>query len=98
VQLPLAGESALTIPTNALMIRGEGIQVAMLDANKRVQLRPVKIGRNYGPNVEVLGGLTPADEVVLNPPDSLTEGDQVVVAQHQKKAPASKASDQSSAK
>ena len=99
VQLPLAGESALTIPTNALMIRGEGIHVAKLDASKHVRLQPVKIGRNYGPFVEVLGGLTQSDEVVLNPPDSLTEGDQVVVAQHtQKKAPAAKASDQASAK
>jgi len=44
----------------------------------------VKIGRNYGQNVEVLDGLTPADEVVLNPSDSLTEGDQVAVAPPQK--------------
>ena len=80
VELPLQGASALTLPTNALMIGAEGIRVAMLDADKRVRLRPVKIGRNYGQNVEVLDGLTPADEVVLNPSDSLTEGDQVAVA------------------
>jgi RND family efflux transporter MFP subunit len=98
VQLPLQGASALTIPTTALMIRGDGIRVAMLDSEKRVRLRPVKIGRNYGPNVEVLDGLTPTDEIVLNPPDSLVEGDQVVVTQHQKKAPAAKAEDQASAK
>ena len=98
VQLPLQGGNALTIPTTALMIRGEGIHVATLDAEKRVRLRAVKIGRNYGPNVEILDGLTPADEVVLNPPDSLAEGDQVVVAQHQKKAPAARAEDQASAK
>jgi RND family efflux transporter MFP subunit len=84
VELPLQGGSALTIPTNALMIGGEGIRVAMLDSEKRVRLRPVKIGRNYGQSVEVLDGLTTSDEVVLNPSDSLMEGDQVAVAPQQK--------------
>jgi RND family efflux transporter MFP subunit len=80
VQLPLAAARTLTIPTNALLIRGDGVRVAVLDAQKQVQLRPVKIGRNYGPSVEVLDGLSTSDEVVLNPPDSLTEGDHVAVA------------------
>jgi RND family efflux transporter MFP subunit len=84
VELPLQGASALTIPTNALKIAGEGIRVATLDAEKRVRLRPVKIGRNYGENVEVREGLTISDEVVLNPSDSLVEGDQVAVAPQQK--------------
>jgi RND family efflux transporter MFP subunit len=96
VQLPLQGASALTVPTNALMIGGEGIRVAMLDADKRVHLRPVKIGRNYGENVEVLDGLTTSDEVVLNPSDSLREGDQVAVAPQQKSK--AKASDKAPAK
>ena len=80
VDLPLQGGRAMTVPTNALMIRGDGIQVAVLDAEKRVHLRPVKIGRNFGPNVEVVEGVATSDELVLNPPDSLREGDQVVVA------------------
>ena len=69
----------MTVPTNALLIRGEGVRVAVVDPRKQVRLRPVKIGRNYGPTVEVLDGLSTSDEVVLNPPDSLSEGDQVAV-------------------
>ena len=80
VQLPLRGAQAMTVPTNALLIRGEGVRVAVVDPQKQVHLRPVKIGRNYGPTVEVLEGLSTSDEVVLNPPDSLSEGDQVAVA------------------
>ncbi|HYC43949.1 MAG TPA: efflux RND transporter periplasmic adaptor subunit [Burkholderiales bacterium] len=80
VQLPLEGGKAMTIPTNALLIRGDGVQVAVLDPEKRVQLRPIRIGRNYGQNVEVLEGLEVTEHVVLNPPDSLSTGDQVVVA------------------
>jgi RND family efflux transporter MFP subunit len=80
VQLPLRGAQAMTVPANALLIRGEGVRVAVVDPQKQVRLRPVKIGRNYGPTVEVLEGLSTSDEVVLNPPDSLSEGDQVAVA------------------
>ena len=80
VSLPLQVTKALTIPTNALMIRGSGISVATVDAEKRIVLKPIKIGRNYGESVEVLEGVTPQDELVLNPSDSLAQGDQVAVA------------------
>lgn len=80
VLLPLQASQAMTIPTNALMIRGEGIRVALVDAESRVRLRPVKIGRNYGQNVEVLEGVAATDQLVLNPSDSLNDGDQVAIA------------------
>ena len=53
---------------------------AVVDDKGRVTLRPVAIGRNYGPTVEVLEGLATTDRLVLNPSDSLAEGDQVSVA------------------
>lgn len=74
-----------------MKIGGEGIRVATLDTEKRVRLRQVKIGRNYGENVELLDGLTASDEVVLNPSDSLAEGDQVAVATQKAKAKSDKA-------
>jgi RND family efflux transporter MFP subunit len=80
VQLPLQVSQTLTVPTNALMIRGEGMRVAIVDAERRIRLRTVKLGRNYGERVEVLEGVTTADEIVLNPQDSLTDGDQVAIA------------------
>ena len=80
VQLPLQASKAMTIPTNALMIRGEGMRVAVVDAESRVHLKPVKVGRNYGENVEVMEGVSATDKLVLNPPDSLAPGDQVTVA------------------
>ena len=49
---------ALTIPTNALLIRGEGMRVAVVDAARHAsQLRPIKVGRNFGESVEVLDGV-----------------------------------------
>jgi RND family efflux transporter MFP subunit len=80
VSLPLQSSQAMLISTNALMFRGEGMRVAVVDAGGRVRLAPVKVGRNYGETVEVLEGIGPKDKLVLNPSDSLAEGDQVAIA------------------
>ena len=80
VMLPLEKGRSMTIPTNALMIRGEGLRVALVDTQNRIRLRPIKIGRNYGESIEVLEGVSAKDQLVLNPSDSLAEGDIVAVA------------------
>jgi RND family efflux transporter MFP subunit len=67
------------IPTSALVFREQGMQVAILGKDNRVELRPVKLGRNLGTDVEVLSGLTPQDRVIESPPDSLSTGDRVRV-------------------
>jgi len=79
VALPLQASQSLVIPTNALLFRAEGLRVAVLDAADRVHLRSIDLGRNYGQTVEVLGGISASDRLVLNPADSLAEGDQVAL-------------------
>jgi RND family efflux transporter MFP subunit len=79
IALPLKASQAVTVSTNTLMFRSEGIRVAVVDAQGGVKLRTVKVGRNYGEMIEVLDGLAPTDRVVLNPPDSLGDGDKVSV-------------------
>ena len=80
VSLPVTGSGVLTMSTNALIFRSSGPQVAVLDKDRRVHIKPVRIGRNYGQTVEVLEGVGPDDRLVLNPPDSLAENDQVEFA------------------
>ncbi|MEO6744762.1 MAG: efflux RND transporter periplasmic adaptor subunit [Caldimonas sp.] len=80
VALPLAASQALAIPTNALLFRGEGTRVAIVDAQGRVKLRPITLGRNLGESFEVLDGISAKDRIVLNPGDSLAEGDLVALA------------------
>jgi RND family efflux transporter MFP subunit len=87
VSLPLAASQALVIPTNALVFRGQGIQVAVLDAGNRVHLKTISVGRNYGETVEILDGLTGTDRLVLNPSDSIADGDKVAVAAAAKDTP-----------
>jgi RND family efflux transporter MFP subunit len=76
----------VTIPVNAMLFRQEGPRVAVIGQDGRVQLRPITIGRDYGATLEIVGGVGVEDRVVINPADSLQEGQPVNVAPE--KAPA----------
>ena len=89
VALPLAASATLSVPSNALLFRGEGTRVATLDAQGRITLKAVTLGRNNATTVEVSGGLLATDRLVLNPPDSMVDGDVVTLqAPPTAKAPA----------
>jgi RND family efflux transporter MFP subunit len=89
VALPLGAGGTLSVPANALLFRGEGTRVAVVDGQGKVTLRAVTLGRNAGETVEVTSGLGPEDRFVLNPPDALADGDVVALqAPQPAKAPA----------
>ncbi len=92
VELALPASGTITVPFNALLFRGEGVRVAAVDANGTVHIQPVRLGRNLGDAVEVLSGLSGRERLVVNPADSLAEGDKVqVVADARPAASAAKA-------
>jgi RND family efflux transporter MFP subunit len=64
----------LVVPVNALLFRSEGLRAVAVDANHRMHLKQLTIGRDYGTTLEVLQGLDANDWIVLNPADSLEEG------------------------
>lgn len=67
----------LSIPVNALLFRPEGPRVAVVGSDRKVHLKAISIGRDYGTKVEILGGLDPNDQIVVNPADSLEDGQEV---------------------
>jgi RND family efflux transporter, MFP subunit len=67
----------LSVPVNALLFRSEGPRAAVVGSDGKVHLKPVVIGRDYGTDVEILGGLETSESIVLNPNDSLEEGQPV---------------------
>ena len=69
----LVKTQAVTIPSGALLFRSEGLRAGVV-RNGHAELIPIAIGRDYGATVEVISGLTPADAVILSPPDSLITG------------------------
>lgn len=76
-----SGVNKVTVPVNAMLFRAEGPRVAVVGPGGKVQLRPINIGRDYGATLEVLGGVSPSEQIVINPADSLEDGQQVNVAQ-----------------
>jgi len=78
LRLPTS-ETTFRLPVNTLIFRSEGLRVATVKDGV-VSLVPVTLGRDFGSTVEVVTGLTGAEAVVVNPPDSLAEGQRVSVA------------------
>jgi len=73
-------EAALTLPASTLIFRSQGPQVAVVE-NNHISLRKIKIGRDFGSIIEVLSGVTAADQVVTVPSDSFADGIEVRVAE-----------------
>jgi RND family efflux transporter MFP subunit len=64
----------LTIPENTLIFRREGAAVGVVDPNGKVEIRKITIHEDFGDKLEISKGLSAADQVILNPSDSLTTG------------------------
>jgi RND family efflux transporter MFP subunit len=79
---PHASTQSLTIPANTLLFRSEGLRVGVV-RNGHAELVPITIGRDYGATVEVVAGLQPTDQVIVNPSDSLASGNPVQVSAQQ---------------
>ncbi len=77
MKLP-AGLNTVTIPSNTLIFRSEGLRVAVV-RDGRVHLVPITIGHDMGSTVEVTSGISPTDQIVLDPSDSLISGARVQV-------------------
>jgi RND family efflux transporter MFP subunit len=67
------------IPGSALVANAQGTRVAQVGPDRRVHLATVQAGRDLGTEVEILSGLSGSEDVINNPPDNLTEGQQVNV-------------------
>jgi RND family efflux transporter MFP subunit len=84
VHLPIPPSNAsMTLPSNVLLFRSEGLQVGVV-RDGHVQLVPVSVGHDYGAKVEITSGLTPKDQVILNPSDSLAQGQPVRIESGEK--------------
>jgi RND family efflux transporter MFP subunit len=74
-----ASNHSLTIPANTLLFRSEGLRVGVV-RNGRAELVPITIGRDFGATVEVVTGLQPTDQIIVDPSDSLASGNRVQIS------------------
>lgn len=85
VSVPAGYNAAMVVPVNTLLLRGEGPRVAVVDDKGVVKLHAVQLGKDFGQKIEVLSGVSVADKIVLNPPDGLSDGDQLVIVEKKEK-------------
>jgi RND family efflux transporter MFP subunit len=80
VAVPQALHARLLVPGNALLFRAEGPRLAVVDAKGVVHLHKVTIAQDLGQSLEIESGIDPADKIVVNPSDSIADGDHVQIA------------------
>lgn len=90
-RLPSSAET-LRIPANTILFRANGLEVAVVQNQDTIKIKKVDQGRDFGKTVEILTGLDPQDAVVVNPPDSISDGMHVRIAPPPPKNPADQGS------
>jgi RND family efflux transporter MFP subunit len=80
LKLPTAA-SAFILPVNTLLFRAEGLRVAAVGAGQKIELKQITLGHDFGSEVEVIAGLSGNESVIVNPPDSVIDGETVRIAQ-----------------
>jgi RND family efflux transporter MFP subunit len=75
-----ADPNTLSVPLTALFFGAKGMEVAALDGDGKVVMKPVVVGRNLGNRVQIESGLLPSDRLVDSPLESTQTGDKVTVA------------------
>jgi len=78
-KLPSSAQT-LRLPANTVLFRAAGMQVATVDNSGKIKLKNILQGRDFGKTIEVLDGVDQNDVVVVNPPDSITDGLAVRIA------------------
>jgi RND family efflux transporter MFP subunit len=72
--------STFLLPVNTLIFRSEGLRVGVVRDGK-VALIAVTPGHDFGNEIEIVSGLKPDDQVIINPPDSIVSGQDVQIVQ-----------------
>jgi len=72
--------STFIIPVNTLIFRSEGLRVGVVK-DQKVTLTAVTPGHDFGNQIEIVAGLRPDDQIIINPPDSVVTGQQVQIVQ-----------------
>lgn len=72
-----ASKETIHLPVNTLLFRAEGIQIATVNNEQKVVLKSVTISRDFGSEVEIKAGIKPGERIIINPSDSIINGEQV---------------------
>jgi RND family efflux transporter MFP subunit len=74
----------IRIPINSILFRAENLQVAIIDKDNKVKLKKITVQRDFGDELEIKSGLSIDDMIILNPMDSIFNGQAVEIVKHVK--------------
>jgi RND family efflux transporter MFP subunit len=74
-----ATHNVYIVPAEALLFRKSGLHVATVN-NGQALIKTITPGHDFGDTIEVIDGLNGDEQVIVNPPDSITTGDKVQIA------------------
>lgn len=74
-------KASLTLPANTVFFRPEGPRIGVVNADGKVSLRSISIGRDFGQSIEIITGVGPKDRIIVNPSDSLVDGTMVTASE-----------------
>lgn len=78
VAVPVAQVQALRVPTEAVLVRGQ-MELAFVVVENRAQMRLVKTGKRLNGEVEIVSGLNPGEQLVVEGVAQLRDGQPVTV-------------------
>ncbi len=90
VAMQIALGNSLIVPTNTLIFGAGGPYIAVVDKDNRAEKKKVMLGVDFGNQVEIRSGITADDQLILNPMDSLVNGQAVVPQSPAPRAPSSR--------
>jgi RND family efflux transporter MFP subunit len=73
--------NTLQIPANTLLFRNGASAVGVVQADGKVEIRNVQIGKDLGTRLEIVKGLASTDQLIVNPSDNLNNGMKVHVVE-----------------
>jgi RND family efflux transporter MFP subunit len=82
------GAGGVRVPATALIFRADRTALATLGPDNKVVIKPVKLGRDFGTDIEIASGISASDKVIDSPSDAIAQGDKVQVAAAKPKGPA----------
>ncbi len=92
IAVPSVAHACLMVPGNALLFRAEGPRLAVVDKDGHVRLHKIVIAQDLGQTLEIESGIEPTNKVIINPSDSIADGDHVMIAPPSKQGPQQDAS------
>ena len=69
----------IVVADSSIIVLADGPQIAVVDKDNVVQIRKVRLGRDYGKTVEILSGVSEGERIVVSPSDLLKNGAKVRV-------------------